>query len=55
MKKIQVGLKSHDFRASKITNLFNSGIRLEKIKEFVSHKNLATTEHYLKLNKEEIV
>jgi site-specific recombinase XerD len=51
LKKLDKKLKSHDFRTSKITHMYSAGIDLAEIRDFVSHKNIATTERYLKLDK----
>jgi len=53
-KAIGRGITSHELRAAKITDLDNIGVPLSKIKLFAGHKNISTTNIYLRSRPEEL-
>jgi len=50
----ELELHAHKFRKSCATNAKKIGMQLEEIKEMMGHKNIATTEIYVKTDDEEI-
>ena len=53
--KKHLGIRSHDLRKSAGTYLFNNSLERETVKDFLGHKDIRTTDLYLKINKEDII
>jgi len=39
-------LKQHSFRATFITDLLNSGVTIQKVRDLIGHKSIMTTDRY---------
>nr|YP_009258528.1 putative phage integrase [Netrium digitus]ANI25550.1 putative phage integrase [Netrium digitus] len=47
-QKLGKNIRTHSFRTSFITDLLNSGVELSKIKDIIGHKDIKTTNKYIR-------